>query len=149
MTILTRIVTEDEADIRLDRWFRRHFSGATQGVIGKLCRTGQVRVDGHRAEPATRLAPGQSVRIPPLPAPPPQPAGAASALPPDPKLLRALEAMVLWRDAAADRAGQAARASRPRAVPAFPAISTACWKPGAPTGSVPAWCTGWTATPPA
>ncbi len=98
MTILTRIVTEDEADIRLDRWFRRHFSGATQGVIGKLCRTGQVRVDGHRAEPATRLAPGQSVRVPPLPAPPPQPGGAVAAVPPDPKLLRALEAMVLWRD---------------------------------------------------
>ena len=39
----------------------------TQGVIQKLCRTGQVRVDGHRAEAATRLAPGQSVRIPPLP----------------------------------------------------------------------------------
>jgi 23S rRNA pseudouridine955/2504/2580 synthase len=98
MTIATRIVTDDEADIRLDRWFRRHFSGLTQGVIQKLCRTGQVRVDGNRAEPATRLAPGQSVRIPPLPAPKPAATPAAPALPPDPKLLRALEAMVLWRD---------------------------------------------------
>ena len=61
-----RIVSDDEADIRLDRWFRRHFPGLTQGAIQKLCRTGQVRVDGHRAEAATRLAPGQSVRIPPL-----------------------------------------------------------------------------------
>lgn len=98
MTIATRTVTDDEADIRLDRWFRRHFSGATQGVIAKLCRTGQVRVDGHRAEPATRLAPGQSVRVPPLPAPPTKPASAVVPVPPDPKLLRALEAMVLWRD---------------------------------------------------
>jgi len=97
MTIDTRAVTEDEADIRLDRWFRRHFSGVPQGVIEKLCRTGQLRVDGHRAEAATRLAPGQIVRIPPLPAPAPKPA-AAPAAPPDPRLLRELEAMVLWRD---------------------------------------------------
>ncbi len=69
-----RTVTEDEADIRLDRWFRRHFPAVTQGAIQKLCRTGQVRVDGQRAEAATRLAPGQAVRIPPLPgAPAPAP----------------------------------------------------------------------------
>jgi 23S rRNA pseudouridine955/2504/2580 synthase len=100
MTIATRIVTEDEADIRLDRWFRRHFPGTTQGVIEKLCRTGQLRVDGKRAEAATRLAPGQTVRIPPRPAA--LPSGQVSARPapaaPDPKLLRELEAMVLWRD---------------------------------------------------
>ena len=59
---------EDEAEIRLDRWFRRHFPQLTQGAMQKLCRTGQVRVDGKRAEAATRLAPGQAVRVPPLPA---------------------------------------------------------------------------------
>jgi len=71
-----RTVSDDEADIRLDRWFRRHFPGLTQGAIQKLCRTGQVRVDGHRADAATRLAAGQAVRVPPLPAAPaeqPQP----------------------------------------------------------------------------
>ncbi len=67
MIVTTRTITEDEGDLRLDRWFRRHFPGATQGVIQKLCRTGQIRVDGKRAEAATRLAPGQSVRVPPLP----------------------------------------------------------------------------------
>ena len=66
MSRSARIVSDDEADIRLDRWFRRHFPGLTQGAIQKLCRTGQVRVDGHRADAATRLAAGQSVRIPPL-----------------------------------------------------------------------------------
>src|SRR6202034_4441092 len=70
MTTQASIVTEDEADIRLDRWFRRHFPGVTQAAIQELCRTGQVRVDGHRAEAATRLAAGQSVRVPPLPAAP-------------------------------------------------------------------------------
>ena len=70
MAVAARTVSEDEADIRLDRWFRRHFPGLTQGAIQKLCRTGQVRVDGRRVDAATRLAVGQSVRIPPLPAPP-------------------------------------------------------------------------------
>lgn len=96
MSVETRTITEDEAEIRLDRWFRRHFPGTTQGVIAKLCRTGQIRVDGKRAEPATHLAPGQLVRVPPLPATPPPSVPAAA--PPDPRLLRELEAMVLYRD---------------------------------------------------
>jgi 23S rRNA pseudouridine955/2504/2580 synthase len=95
MTIPMRTVTEDEADIRLDRWFRRHFPGTTQGVIEKLCRTGQVRVDGRRAEAATRLAPGQAVRVPKLAAPA---VAAKPAAESDPRLVRELERMVLWRD---------------------------------------------------
>src|SRR6202035_4903676 len=55
-----RTVSDDEADIRLDRWFRRHFPGVPQSAIQKLCRTGQLRVDGKRAEAATRLASGQA-----------------------------------------------------------------------------------------
>ena len=94
MPLAARTVSEDEADIRLDRWFRRHFPGLTQGAIQKLCRTGQVRVDGHRADAATRLAAGQSVRIPPLPAPPeakPRPAI-------EPGVERDLQRLVIYRD---------------------------------------------------
>ena len=88
-------VIEDEAEIRLDRWFRRHFPTLTQGMIQKLCRTGQIRVDGKRVDAATRLQPGQSVRIPPLPAgPPPQPEKPA----PDAATVRQLAAMVIYRD---------------------------------------------------
>jgi 23S rRNA pseudouridine955/2504/2580 synthase len=93
--VTTRAVTDDEADIRLDRWFRRHFPGLTQGVIQRLCRTGQVRVDGSRAEASTRLAAGQSVRIPPLPTAAP---GSAVTPPPDEKRAAELERMVLYRD---------------------------------------------------
>jgi 23S rRNA pseudouridine955/2504/2580 synthase len=94
MAVAARTVTEDEADIRLDRWFRRHFPGISQGAIQKLCRTGQVRVDGHRADAATRLAAGQSVRIPPLPdAPPPKPASDV-----DPHAARDLQRLVIYRD---------------------------------------------------
>jgi 23S rRNA pseudouridine955/2504/2580 synthase len=93
--VAARLVSEDEADIRLDRWFRRHFPGLTQGAIQKLCRTGQVRVDGHRAEAATRLAAGQSVRVPPLPAAPPAPAPRPAI---DPNAARDLQKLVLYRD---------------------------------------------------
>jgi len=89
-----RTVSDDEADIRLDRWFRRHFPGVPQSAIQKLCRTGQIRVEGGRAGAATRLASGQVVRIPPLPAAPAaKPHGA-----PDPATRREIEAMILWRD---------------------------------------------------
>ncbi len=88
-------VTLDEADIRLDRWFRRHFPVLTQGMIQKLCRTGQIRVDGKRAEAATRLQPGQTVRVPPIPDGPPPPPAAA---PLDPATVRELEGMVVYMD---------------------------------------------------
>src|ERR1700739_1029936 len=96
MSQSTRTVTPDEADIRLDRWFRRHFPGLPQSAIQKLCRTGQVRVDGHRADAATRLAAGQSVRIPPLPAVPPPAARPEPEI--DPLLRRDLQRLVLYRD---------------------------------------------------
>ncbi len=87
-------VTEDESDIRLDRWFRRHFPVLTQGMIQKLCRTGQIRVDGKRAEAATRLQPGQVIRVPPLPSAPAPP----PTVPLDPDTMRELEGMVVYMD---------------------------------------------------
>ena len=64
-----RTVAEDEADMRLDRWFRSHFPGLAHGRLEKLLRTGQVRLDGKRVKANARLEPGQSVRVPPLGAP--------------------------------------------------------------------------------
>jgi 23S rRNA pseudouridine955/2504/2580 synthase len=52
--------------VRLDRWLKRHFAELTQGQVEKLCRTGQVRVDGGRVKPNTRLTTGQTVRVPPI-----------------------------------------------------------------------------------
>ena len=68
-------VDAEEGEVRLDRWFRRHFPQLTHGRLEKMLRKGEVRVDGKRAEAATRVAPGQVVRVPPIPddaAPPPQ-----------------------------------------------------------------------------
>jgi 23S rRNA pseudouridine955/2504/2580 synthase len=65
MTVRSLTIEADEADLRLDRWFRRRFPGIQQGRLEKLLRTGQIRVDGKRAKSGLRLAPGQVVRIPP------------------------------------------------------------------------------------
>lgn len=62
-----RPVADDEADLRLDRWFKRHFPELTHGRLQKLLRTGQVRLDGKRAQANARLEAGQTIRIPPLP----------------------------------------------------------------------------------
>jgi len=58
-------VEDDEAGIRLDRWFKRHFPNLSHGQLEKMLRTGQVRVSGKRAESATRLEAGQEIRVPP------------------------------------------------------------------------------------
>ncbi|MFO1028318.1 MAG: RluA family pseudouridine synthase [Acetobacteraceae bacterium] len=91
-----RIVTEDEADIRLDRWVRRHFPGVPQSAIQKLCRTGKIRIDGQRADTATRLAPGQAVLVPPLSdSTPTVPKPQANI---DPDEARDLQKLVIYRD---------------------------------------------------
>ena len=60
-------VTPDDGDQRLDRWFRKHFPHIPQGRVEKMCRKGEIRVDGGRVKAASRLEAGQQVRIPPLP----------------------------------------------------------------------------------
>ena len=76
----TRTVSVGEDGMRLDRWFKTHYATLPHSRLEKLLRTGQVRVDGRRAKASTRLAAGQSVRVPPLPdvAPPPGPRRALS-----------------------------------------------------------------------
>ncbi len=73
-SVQTIPVSEDDADIRLDRWFKRHFPQLGHGRLEKLLRTGQVRVDGARAKANDRLAAGQQIRVPPLPDEPAEPA---------------------------------------------------------------------------
>lgn len=65
--VQTIYVGGDDADQRLDRWLRRQFPHLQQGRIERMCRKGELRIDGGRVKPATRLEAGQAVRIPPLP----------------------------------------------------------------------------------
>ncbi|WP_323015662.1 RluA family pseudouridine synthase [Devosia sp.] len=61
-----RQVSGDEDGMRLDRWFSRHFPQLGFGRLQKLIRNGEVRVDKAKVTTSTRLAPGQTVRIPPV-----------------------------------------------------------------------------------
>ncbi|MCB1310689.1 MAG: RluA family pseudouridine synthase [Sedimentitalea sp.] len=94
--VQTITVEEGDGDQRLDRWLRRIFPHVSQGRIEKMCRKGELRVDGGRAKASTRLAPGQQVRIPPLPetdtrpAPPPARISEADA--------RMIRDCVIYRD---------------------------------------------------
>lgn len=60
------IVTEDEDNQRLDRFLQKHLKGTPFGLLQKLMRKGQIRVDSGRVKAATRLKEGQKVRIPPM-----------------------------------------------------------------------------------
>ena len=60
-----KIIDADEAGMRLDRWFKLHFPGLGFGQLQKLLRSGQIRIDGGRVKSDTRVATGQTVRLPP------------------------------------------------------------------------------------
>ena len=96
MTVQLLTVDPVDTDTRLDRWFRRHFPQLTQGALQKMLRTGQVRVDGKRAEANTRLTQGQEIRVPPLPEG--QAPDTRQRVVVDEREQRALEAMVIFRD---------------------------------------------------
>ena len=85
-----RTVAAGEAELRLDRWFRRHYPALTHGRLQKLLRTGQVRIDGRRAQADARLAAGQTIRVPPLGAAPAPTRAQPAADPRDAAFLRRL-----------------------------------------------------------
>ena len=95
MPAILSTVAADEADLRLDRWFRRHHPHLTQGALQKMLRTGQIKVDGKRAETGTRLLAGQQIRVPPMPEAPPPPPDRPAVSERDAAML---ERMVIYRD---------------------------------------------------
>jgi 23S rRNA pseudouridine955/2504/2580 synthase len=72
-------VTEDEAGQRLDNYVQKHLGGVPRTRVYRVIRKGEVRVNGKRAGPETRLNVSDKIRIPPVrvlpaadPAKPPQ-----------------------------------------------------------------------------
>ncbi len=61
-----RDVSEDEAGMRLDRWFKVHYPGLGFGALQKLLRSGQIASMAGEVKSDTRVQPGQKVRIPPM-----------------------------------------------------------------------------------
>ena len=66
MSVEFKTVAESEENIRLDRWFVRHYPGVTHGLLEKLLRKKSIRVDNKKAAANTRLSTGQIIRIPPM-----------------------------------------------------------------------------------
>ena len=89
-------VDEDEDGMRLDRWLRRRFCGLPHARIGKLLRTGQIRVNGSRAQTSRRISAGDQVRMPPLRVA--ENAATLSASGVSPGDVRMFERLVLYRD---------------------------------------------------
>jgi 23S rRNA pseudouridine955/2504/2580 synthase len=58
-------VGADDEGVRLDRWFKRHLPQVGFATVSRWARTGQIRVDGKRADVADRLSAGQLLRVPP------------------------------------------------------------------------------------
>ena len=63
-----RLVTvSDERDgQRIDNFLSTQLKGVPKSLVYRLLRTGQVRINGKRAKPDTRVAEGDEVRIPPV-----------------------------------------------------------------------------------
>jgi 23S rRNA pseudouridine955/2504/2580 synthase len=57
--------TVEEADtgIRLDRWFKRHFAHINHGLLEKMLRKGDVRVNGKKAKASDRVETAQVIGV--------------------------------------------------------------------------------------
>ncbi|MEO0487139.1 MAG: RluA family pseudouridine synthase [Pseudomonadota bacterium] len=92
-------ITEADGGQRLDRFLKRQFAQITQGRIEKMCRKGELRLDGGRVKASTRVKAGQMLRVPPVPdgpaAPPSAPPSAAKL---DVRDAAMIQAAVIYRD---------------------------------------------------
>ena len=93
-------VGADDEGVRLDRWFKRHLPQIGFATVSRWARTGQIRVDGKRTDPADRLAAGQVLRVPPG-GDAPERKGARARKPLTPAQIEMAEGMVIERSAAA------------------------------------------------
>jgi 23S rRNA pseudouridine955/2504/2580 synthase len=93
-------VGPDDDGARLDRWFKRNLPQIGFATVSRWARTGQVRVDGKRADPADRVVKGQVIRVPPGGS---EPAGKAprARKPLTEDQLAMADAMVIHRDRSA------------------------------------------------
>jgi 23S rRNA pseudouridine955/2504/2580 synthase len=85
-------VTADRHGQRLDNFIAAQLKGLPKSGVYRIIRTGQVRVNGGRAKPGTRLETGDIVRIPPAT----RREGADAEIPPSVQPL--LESAILHED---------------------------------------------------
>ena len=88
-------VPEDRDGQRLDNFLLLQFKGAPRSLVYKLVRSGQVRINGKRAKPDSRLVGGDEVRLPPVKLNEP-----GEVRPPPQGLLDRLAASIVFEDKA-------------------------------------------------
>ncbi|MBS7455995.1 RluA family pseudouridine synthase [Coralloluteibacterium stylophorae] len=88
-------VADDRDGQRLDNFLLGQLKGAPRGLVYKLVRSGQVRVNGKRAKAEQRLAAGDAVRVPPVRTEP-----AAGGGTPSRTLLDLIERAIVFEDGA-------------------------------------------------
>jgi 23S rRNA pseudouridine955/2504/2580 synthase len=91
---LVRVDDEREGQ-RVDNFLLGQLKGAPRSLIYRILRTGEVRINGKRAKPDTRLAGGDEVRIPPVRLDPPTDHGEPPAAP-----MERLAASIVYEDRA-------------------------------------------------
>jgi 23S rRNA pseudouridine955/2504/2580 synthase len=96
-TVQNVAVTGDEAGMRVDRFLEARFPGLSFSHIQRVIRKGEVRVNGKRTQPKTRLEAGQTVRIPPLRLDQPKPRAPGNEA--DEKTRAFLKSITLYEDA--------------------------------------------------
>jgi 23S rRNA pseudouridine955/2504/2580 synthase len=87
-------VPEERDGQRLDNFLLGQLKGAPRSIIYKIVRSGQVRINGKRAKPDSRVAGGDEIRIPPV-----QLAEPGAERPPPKSLLATLESAIVFEDA--------------------------------------------------
>jgi 23S rRNA pseudouridine955/2504/2580 synthase len=86
-------VTLDEAGQRLDNYLQKHLGSVPRSRVYRVIRKGEVRVNGRRAGPETRLSANDKVRIPPV-----RVAPAADPGKPSPELIGRIRDAVVYQD---------------------------------------------------
>ena len=92
--VRTVTIDAEREDQRLDNFLLSQLKGAPKSLIYKIVRSGQVRINGGRAKPETRLEEGDQVRIPPVRLEEPGDRGT-----PAKGLLEAMAASIVFEDA--------------------------------------------------
>ena len=93
-------VAEEDGGIRLDRWFKRHRPGTPHALIARWARSGELTIDGRKADVSDRIEAGQRIAMPVPPAAPSGPKPRKEK-PLSPAEVALAEAMVIHRDKSA------------------------------------------------
>ena len=57
-------IADEDDGIRLDRWFKRYRPGTPHALLARWARSGQLTLDGKKADVSDRIAAGQKLVMP-------------------------------------------------------------------------------------